>query len=184
MEYHLRLSIHKTNALTVLNAFCASFKPADIVSAYETKGIKEDGTIINPHTHAYIKYETVPSKQSISSFFKKWKHLLVKPTNETAGYSHKLQKKTKEENIVYTIKGGDIIINTIGDTINEYKIKTELINENKTYQNMLAGRTIGDQEDRIKAEANIKQLEENLIKSGLSKTFASDIIKLIFSNLK
>lgn len=132
MEYHLRISTHKKDALILLNAFSAAFKCVEMVSAFETKGTKEDGTIINPHCHSYIKYETAPTKQSISSFFKKWKHLIIKPANETAGYSHKLQKKGKEENIVYTIKGGDILINTIGNEINEYKKKTELINENKS----------------------------------------------------
>jgi len=137
MEYHCRISTHKEHALILLNAFCASFKPAEIVSAYENKGTREDGTIINPHCHSYVKYEKVPTKQAISAFFKKWRHLLIFKTNpeelaQTAGYSHKIQKKGREENIVYTIKGGDIIMNTIGDDIKEYKIKTELINENKT----------------------------------------------------
>lgn len=132
MEYHLRLSVEKQHALTLLNAFSASFKPVEMVSAFETKGTREDGTLINPHCHSYIKYEAVPTKQAISAFFKKWKYLLLKPTTETAGYSHKTQKKTKEENIVYTIKGGDILINTIGDDILKYKEKTEQINNSKT----------------------------------------------------
>lgn len=132
MEYHLRLSIQKTNALVLLNAFCASFKPAEVVSCYEFTKIEDDGTIINPHTHSYLKYNKEPTKQAISAFFKKWQYLLLKPTKETAGYSHKKQKKGTEENIVYTIKGGDYLQNTIGDDIVKYKEKTELINMSKT----------------------------------------------------
>jgi len=91
-----------------------------------------------------------------------------------------LQKKLIEENI-----------QKLNQQFNQQAIKgplqtqaLRLINENQTYKNMLDGRTLGSQEDKIKAEADIKQLESNLIKSGLSKTFATDIIKLIFSNLK
>lgn len=131
MEYHLRLSTTKQNGLTLLNAYLGSFKCADVVSAFEFTEIKEDGTVINPHCHAYIKYNKAPTKQDVSAFFKKWKSLLLKPNDKTPGYSHKVQKTTKEQNIIYTIKGGDIIMNTIGDAILSYKEKTELINENK-----------------------------------------------------
>lgn len=131
MEYHLRLSTTKENGLILLDAFLASFKPVEIVSAYENKGTREDGTIINPHCHSYLKYETVPTKQAISAFFKKWSNLIIKPTTETAGYSHTKQKKGTAENIIYTIKGGDILKNTLGDQIKEYQQKTEQINQNK-----------------------------------------------------
>jgi len=130
MEFHLRCSSTKQNNLILLDAFQSSFKICAIVSAYETKGTREDGTIINPHSHSYIKYDVAPTKQAISAFFKKWKHLIIKPTDTTAGYSHKLQKKTKVENIVYTIKAGDILFNTLGD-LSIYKEKTEIINESK-----------------------------------------------------
>lgn len=133
MEYHLRLSIEKTNALILLNAFCASFNVIEIVSCFEFTKIEEDGTMINPHTHSYVKYGKVPTKQSISAFFKKWKQFLLKPKKETAGYSHKIQKKGTEENIVYTIKCGDYLQNTLGeDAIRKYKDKTEVINISKT----------------------------------------------------
>lgn len=129
MEFHLRISATKNNGEVILKSFCASFKPVEMVSAYENKGTREDGTQINPHYHSYIKYGTVPTKQALSSFFKK--QVLLKPTDKNAGYSHKIQKTTKEQNIIYTIKGGDIIINTIGDDILSYKEKTELINDSK-----------------------------------------------------
>lgn len=131
MEFHLRISTTKKNGLAVLNEFQSSFKISAIVSAFEHKGIETDGTIINPHCHSYIKYYETPTKQAISAFFKKWKHLIIKPKSETAGYSHIKQKKSKEENIIYTIKDGDIIINTLGD-LNIYKEKTKMINDSKS----------------------------------------------------
>lgn len=130
MEYHLRVSSTKQNSERVLNEFVSSFKIVAIVSAYEHKGIEND-IVINPHCHSYIKYDVVPTKQAISAFFKKWKHLIIKPANETAGYSHIKQKKTKDENIIYTIKDGDIIKNTLGD-LKEWQEKTKIINDSKS----------------------------------------------------
>lgn len=130
MEYHLRVSSTRENGLLVLREFQSSFKISAIVSAYEHLGINEDGAIINPHCHSYIKYDVVPKKQAVSAFFKKWKHLIIKPATETAGYSHKVQRETTERNISYIIGDGDIIINTLGD-LSLYKEKTEIINLSK-----------------------------------------------------
>lgn len=111
-EYQLRISQNKSEATQILNEFQKKFKVNQMVACFEHKGYNEDGSFINPHSHAYIKYGVVPSKQSISDFFKK--QALLKDECQ-AGYSHKIQKTSTDRNLVYVVKQRDIIINTIGD---------------------------------------------------------------------
>lgn len=111
-EYHLRISQNKNECVQILTAFTKKFKVNQIVSAFEHKGYNEDGSFINPHSHSYIKYGVVPSKQSISDFFKK--QALLKDECQ-AGYSHVKQKTSRDKNLVYVVKQKDIILNTIGD---------------------------------------------------------------------
>lgn len=146
-EYHLRVSVKHDDAYKLIKDFITAFKPIEIVCYYENKnklGFNYEDNIpethekckinihrdeldeINPHIHTYLKYDKIPTKQKVSEFFKSQPILKV---GSVAGYYHKVQKKTTEENIVYTCKGGHLVFKN--KDIEEYRIKTELINENK-----------------------------------------------------
>lgn len=126
MEFHCRFSIMKNNASQCIDAFLGKFKPVSFCFAYENKG-HEEGIELNPHVHAYLKYEKAPTKQQLSEFFKK------QPLDKKkAAYYHRKQNETTEQNIIYTIKNECIISNNLDEKIlNECKIKSKTIDEDK-----------------------------------------------------
>lgn len=147
-EYHLRVSVKHDDAIKVLNDFMTAFKPIEVVCFYENKNyartyisqcpghenckitcFNENEIIeeeINPHIHTYLKYDKIPTKQKVSEFFKSQPILKAK---NVAGYYHKKQSGTTEDNIVYVIKNNHCVYKNID--IEKYKIKSEKINLDK-----------------------------------------------------
>ena len=125
MEYHLRVSVKLEHAEGVMKDFITAFKPKEYVCCYENKG-DDKNEEVNPHIHCYLKYDKEPSKQKVSEFMKRQPIL----KNETvAGYYHRKQTKTTDENIVYTIKGRHYIVKNID--VSSAELKTECINQDK-----------------------------------------------------
>jgi len=104
MEFHLRITVKYENAKHILDKFVATFKPVEYISGYENGDFRFDQNMpeVNPHCHAYLKYDKVPTKQKISSFFKL--QSLERKSECMAGYYHRLQNTSREQNIVYSIK--------------------------------------------------------------------------------
>lgn len=131
IEKHLRISVKYANAKNVIEAFIGRFKPIEWVCCYENKNANPTDLSeeINPHIHCYLKYEKEPTSQKVSEFFKK--QPIIKKNN-VAGYYHRVQKETTEQNIVYTIKHQNFISSNIEkEILDNYIKKSEEIDEDK-----------------------------------------------------
>lgn len=111
MEYHLRVSINKADVSGFLTEF-TNWKTAKIdkmIVAFESKDRADDSDKLNnPHIHCHIQYDKskVPTKQSMSAFMKKFKHL---NTHDGPMYNHTECEKNPIHSKSYVIKDGDIV---------------------------------------------------------------------------
>ena len=135
MEYHLRISGYRDDCISILQKLKETFDIKNMVSCYEYTGMDEFAdsmpTPINPHSHSYIEYNKVPTTQKMSNFMK-MQPLLRGSFKCVAGYSHKIQKTTKEQQLIYLTKDSDIIYSTLSnEQLEPYKVKSEQINKDK-----------------------------------------------------
>lgn len=123
--YHLRVTVKKEEAPKLTEQLVCLLNPQKYVVGFEKKGDNE-------HIHCHLEFTEDKTNYHNSAAGKTWRSALFKKLGYAGAYNFQKVEKTDEKNILYVIKELSILKHNFSDEeFDDYKQKTEIINEDK-----------------------------------------------------